>query len=150
MDFTDRLHRELQAALKAGRKVEASTLRLLLTAVKNREVERRGQLSEPEILQVVVKESNQRREAIQQFRQGGREDLARKEEAELQILEKFLPQAISPEELSAKVREAIAATGAKSVKDMGKVMSHLMAQLAGRADGKVVSQLVRQELSGEG
>jgi len=150
MDFTDRLHRELQAALKAGRKVEASTLRLLLTAVKNREVERRGQLSEPEILQVVVKESNQRREAIQQFRQGGREDLARKEEAELQILEKFLPQAISPEELSAKVREAIAATEAKSVKDMGKVMSHLMAQLAGRADGKVVSQLVRQELSGEG
>lgn len=150
MDFTDRLHRELQAALKAGRKVEASTLRLLLTAVKNREVERRGQLSEPEILQVIVKESNQRREAIQQFRQGGREDLARKEEAELQILEKFLPQAISPEELSAKVREAIAATGAKSVKDMGKVMSHLMAQLAGRADGKVVSQLVRQELSGEG
>ncbi|HET7854072.1 MAG TPA: GatB/YqeY domain-containing protein [Candidatus Methylomirabilis sp.] len=150
MDFTDRLHRELQAALKAGRKVEASTLRLLLTAVKNREVEKRGQLSEPEILQVIVKESNQRREAIQQFRQGGREDLARKEEAELQILEKFLPQAISPEELSAKVREAIAATGAKSVKDMGKVMSHLMAQLAGRADGKVVSQLVRQELSGEG
>ena len=150
MDFTDRLHRELQAALKAGRKVEASTLRLLLTAVKNREVERRGQLSEPEILQVIVKESNQRREAIQQFRQGGREDLARKEEAELQILETFLPQAISPEELSAKVREAIAATEAKSVKDMGKVMSHLMAQLAGRADGKVVSQLVRQELSGEG
>jgi hypothetical protein len=150
MNFTDRLHRELQAALKAGRKVEASTLRLLLTAVKNREVERRGQLSEPEILQVIVKESSQRREAIQQFRQGGREDLARKEEAELQILEKFLPQAISPEELSAKVREAIAATGAKSVKDMGKVMSHLMAQLAGRADGKVVSQLVRQELSAEG
>jgi uncharacterized protein YqeY len=150
MDFTDRLHRELQAALKAGRKVETSTLRLLLTAVKNREVERRGQLGEPEILQVIVKECNQRREAIQQFRQGGREDLARKEEAELQILETFLPAAISSEELLIKVREAIAATGAKSVKDMGKVMSHLMAQLAGRADGTVVSQLVRQELSGEG
>lgn len=150
MDFTDRLHRELQAALKAGRKVEASTLRLLLTAVKNREVERRGQLGEPEILQVIVKECNQRREAIQQFRQGKREDLASREEAELQILGKFLPQAISPEELSTKVREAIAATGARSVKDMGKVMSHLMAQLAGRADGKVVNQLVRQELSGAG
>jgi hypothetical protein len=150
MDFTDRLHRELQAALKAGRKVEASTLRLLLTAIKNREVERRGQLAEPEILQVIVKECNQRREAIQQFRQGGREDLARKEEAELEILEQFLPPAISPEELSSKVREAIAATGARSIKDMGKVMSHLMAQLAGRADGKMVSQLVRQELSGQG
>src|SRR3989304_5513818 len=127
MDFTEGLTPDLQAALKAGRRVEASPLRLLLTAVRNREVERRGQLGEPEILQVIVKECNQRREAIQQFRQGKREDLACKE-----------------------VREAIASTGARSVKDMGKVMSHLMAQLAGRADGKVVSQLVRQELSGEG
>ena len=150
MDFTDRLHRELQAALKAGRKVEASTLRLLLSALKNREVERRGQLSEPEILQVITRECNQRREAIQQFHQGGREDLVRKEAAELQILEKFLPKAIPPEELLSRVREAITATGAGSVQDMGKVMSHLMAQVAGRADGKVVSQLVRQELSGEG
>jgi uncharacterized protein len=150
MEFTDRLHHDLQAALKAGRKVEASTLRLLLTAVKNREVERRGELTEPEVLQVIVKECNQRREAIQQFRQGGREDLARKEEMELQVLEKFLPQGMSPDELLVKVREAIAATGAASVKDMGKVMSYLMPQVAGRADGKEISQVVRRELSGGG
>jgi hypothetical protein len=148
MDFKDRLHQDLQAALKASRKVEASTLRLLLSAVHNREVEKRGQLTEPEILQVIVKECNQRREAIQQFRRGGREDLARKEEAELQILEKFLPQAMPPEELRAEIRDAIAATGASSVKEMGKVMAYLMPRLAGRADGKVVNQLVRQELSG--
>ena len=150
MEFTERLHRDLQAALKAGRKVEASTLRLLLTALKNREVERRGELTEPEVLQVIVKECNQRKEAIPQFRQGGREDLARKEEAELQVLEQFLPRAMPPDELLATVKEAIAATGAVSMKDMGKVLTYLMPRVAGRAEGKVVSQLVRQELSGAG
>ena len=150
MALKARLQQDLEAALKAGRKLEVSTLRLLLSAVKNREVEKRGQLTEPEFLQVIVKESSQRRDAIQQFRQGGREDLVLKEEAELQILEKFLPKALTPEELSAKVREAIAATGASSVKDMGKVMAYLMPEVAGRADGKIVSQIVKQELSGGG
>lgn len=150
MDFKTRLHQDLREALKAGRKVEASTLRLLLSALKNREVEKRGQLTEPEILQLIVKECNQRREAIGQFRQGRREDLARKEATELELLERFLPKAITPEELLAKVKEAIAATGAASVKDMGKVMASLMPQVAGRADGSEVSRLVRQELSGGG
>lgn len=150
MALKARLQQDLEAALKAGRKLEVSTLRLLLSAVKNREVEKRGQLTEPEFLQVIVKECSQRRDAIQQFRQGGREDLVLKEEAELQILEKFLPKALTPEELSAKVREAIAATGASSVKDMGKVMAYLMPEVAGRADGKIVSQIVKQELSGGG
>ena len=150
MALKARLQQDLEAALKAGRKVEVSTLRLLLSAVKNREVEKRGQLTEPEFLQTIVKECSQRRDAIQQFRQGGREDLVLQEEAELQILEKFLPKALTPEELSAKVREAIAATGASSVKDMGKVMAYLMPEVAGRADGKIVSQIVRQELSGGG
>lgn len=150
MDLRARLHQDLQAALKAGRKVEASTLRLLLSAVKNREVEKRGQPTEPEILQLIVRECNQRREAIQQFRRGGREDLALREEEELQILEGFLPRPMTPEELLAKVRDAIAATGAASVKDMGKVMACLMPQVSGRADGKVVSHLVKQELSGGG
>jgi len=120
-----------------------------LSAVKNREVEKRGQLTEPEILQLIVKECNQRRDAIHYFRQGG-EDLVLKEEGELQVLEQFLPKAMTAEELSAKAREAIASTGVSSVKDMGKVMAYLMPQVAGRADGKVVSQLVRQELSGGG
>ncbi len=150
MDFTTRLHQDLREALKAGRKVEASTLRLLLSAVKNREVEKRGHLTEPEILQLIVKECQQRREAIGQFREGGREDLVRKETAELEVLLCFLPKAMTPEELLAKVRETIAATGASSVKDMGKVMASLMPQVAGRADGSEVSRLVRQELSGGG
>lgn len=150
MALKARLQQDLEAALKAGRKVEVSTLRLLLSAVKNREVEKRGQLTEPEFLQIIVKECSQRRDAIQQFRQGGREDLVLQEEAELQILEKFLPKALTPEELSAKVGEAIAATGASSVKDMGRVMAYLMPEVAGRADGKIVSQIVRQELSGGG
>jgi uncharacterized protein YqeY len=148
MDLKARLHQDLRAALKAGRKTETSTIRLLLSAIKTREVEKRGELTEPEILQVIVKEGNQRREAIEQFRHGGREDLALKEETELRVLEKFLPQALTPEELLSKVREAIAATGAASVKDMGKVMAYLMPHVSGRADGKEVSHLVRQELSG--
>jgi len=150
MGLKARLHRDLEAALKAGRKVEVSTLRLLLSAVKNREVEKRGELTEPEFLQLIVKECSQRRDAIQQFRQGRREDLALKEEAELQVLETFLPKALTPEELSLKVREAIAATGASSVKDMGKVMASLMPEVAGRADGKVVSQMVKEALAGGG
>lgn len=150
MDFKTRLHQDLREALKAGRKVEASTLRLLLSALKNREVEKRGQLTEPEILQLIVKECNQRREAIGQFRQGRREDLARKEATELELLERFLPKAMTPDELLAKVKEAIAATGAASLKDMGNVMASLMPQVAGRADGSEVSRLVRQELSGGG
>jgi uncharacterized protein len=148
MDWKARLHQDLRAALKAGVKTETWTLRLLLNAIKTREVEKRGELTEPEILQLIVKESNQRREAIEQFRRGGREDLVLKEEAELQVLEKFLPKPMTPEELLAKVREAIAATGAVAVKDMGKVMAYLMPEVSGRADGKEVSQLVRQELSG--
>ncbi len=147
MDLKARLHQDLWVALKAGRKVEASTLRLLLSAVKNREVEKRGQLIEPEILQLIVKECNQRRDAMEQFRRGGREDLALKEAAELEFLEGFLPQAMPPEELLAKIQEAIVATGAGSIKDMGKVMACLMPQVAGRADGSMVSRLVRQELS---
>lgn len=147
MDWKARLHQDLRAALKAGAKPETSAIRLLLTAIKTREVEKRGELTEPEILQVVVKECNQRRDSIQQFRRGGREDLALKEEAELQVLEKFLPKTLTPEELLAKVREAIAATGATAVKDMGKVMAYLMPHVAGRAAGKEVSELVRQELS---
>ncbi len=150
MDLRARLHQDLQAALKAGRKVEASTFRLLLSALKNREVEKRGQLTEPEVLQLIQRECNQRREASEQFRRGGREDLALKEEAELQVLERFLPRALTPEELLAKVRESITATGAVSLRDMGKVMACLMPQVAGRADGKMVSHLVRQELSGGG
>jgi uncharacterized protein YqeY len=150
MDLKIRLHQDLQGALKAGRKVEASTLRLLLSAMKNREVEKRGPLTESEIFQVIVKECHQRTEAISQFRQGGRQDLVSKEEAELQVLEAYLPEPLTREELQVKIREAIQATQASSVKDMGKVMAFLMSQVAGRAEGKVVSQLVRQELSGGG
>ncbi len=148
MDLKARLHQDLRAAMKAGGKVETSTLRLLLNAIKTREVEKRRELTEPEILQLIVKESSQRRESIHQFRRGGREDLVLREEAELQVLEKLLPKAMTPEELLAKAREAIAVTGAASVKDIGKVMAYLMPQVAGRADGKEVSHLVRQELSG--
>ncbi|MBI4391373.1 MAG: GatB/YqeY domain-containing protein [candidate division NC10 bacterium] len=152
MGLRARLDADLKEALKAGEKVRASTIRMLLAAVKTREVaedrpgDRRAPLSDPEVLQVVVASCKQRRDSIEQFRAGGRADLVAKESAELAILEGYLPERLTPEELRGKVREAIRATGAASARDMGKVMSHLMPELAGRADGKQVSEMVREEL----
>ena len=98
------------------------------------------------MLQAIASACKQRRESIELYRKGHREDLAAAEEAELKILESYLPQALTPEELRARVAEAIQAVGATSVKDMGKVMSALMPQVQGRADGKVVSEMVREAL----
>ncbi|MBI5167786.1 MAG: GatB/YqeY domain-containing protein [candidate division NC10 bacterium] len=147
MDLKERLALEFNEALKGGDKLKVSVLRLLRTTVKNREVEKRGPLNEAEVIQAIVSSCKQRREAIAEFRQAGREDLASKEEAELKILESFLPEPLSLEELKGKVASAIAETGASSMKDMGKVMAHLLPQVAGRADGKLTSQLVREALA---
>ncbi len=152
MGLRARLDADLKEALKAGEKIRASAIRMLLTAVKTREVaedrrgDRRAPLSDPEVLQVIASACKQRRDSIEQFRAGGRQDLVEKETAELAILEAYLPRALTPEELRAAVAEAIRATGASSPRDMGKVMSHLMPEVAGRADGRLVSEMVREAL----
>ena len=152
MGLRARLDADLKEALKAGQKIRASAIRMLLTAVKTREVaedrrgDRREPLPDPEVLQVIASACKQRRDSIEQFRAGGRQDLVEKETAELAILEAYLPRALVPEELRAKVVEAIRVTGASSPRDMGKVMSRLMPEVAGRADGKLVSEMVREEL----
>lgn len=153
MGLRARLDADLKEALKAGEKIRASAIRMLLTAVKTREVaedrrgDRRAPLSDPEVLQVIASACKQRRDSIEQFGAGGRQDLVQKETAELAILEAYLPRALTPEELRAAVAEAIRATGASSPRDMGKVMSHLMPEVAGRADGRLVSEMVREALS---
>lgn len=147
MDLKERLALEFNEALKKGDKLKVSVLRLLRTTIKNREVEKRSPLSESEVIQAIVSSCKQRKEAIAEFRQASREDLVSKEEAELQILEGFLPAPLSLEELKVKVAEAITETGASSLKDMGKVMAHLLPQVAGRADGRLTSQLVREALA---
>ncbi len=138
---------DLKEAMKSGDRLKTSVIRLLSSAIKNREIEKRGELDDQEIIQAVVASCKLRKEAIEQYVKGGRNDLAAKEEAELKLLESYLPPPFSPEELRQKVDEAILASSATSLKDMGKVMALLMPEIAGRADGKVASQMVREALS---
>lgn len=148
MDLKGRLAEDLKEALRSRDKLRVSVIRLLTALIKNREVEKRGPLTEAELLQALTSSCKARREAIDQYRRGGREDLATKEEAELKILEGYLPPALPPEELHAEVARAVAETQAASPRDMGKVMAVLMPRLSGRADGKVVSEMVRRALAG--
>ncbi|MCI0408778.1 MAG: GatB/YqeY domain-containing protein [Acidobacteria bacterium] len=143
----ERLADDLRGALKSGDRLKTSVLRLLSSLIKNREVEKRGELDEQEIIQAVVASCKLRKEAIEQYQKGGRQDLVEKEQAELKLLEAYLPLPMSPQELREKVNEAVAAASATSIKDMGKVMALLMPQISGRADGKVASQMVREALS---
>ena len=138
---------DLKAALKGGDRLKTSVLRLLCALIKNKEIEKRGELDDSEIIQAVIASCKLRKEAIEQYTKGGRDDLAAKEEAELTLLEAYLPPPLSPEELRKKIEEALAASQASSLKDMGKVMALLMPEISGRADGKVVSQMVKDALS---
>ncbi|MDE2060258.1 MAG: GatB/YqeY domain-containing protein [candidate division NC10 bacterium] len=142
-----RLADDLKVALKSGDRLRTSVLRLLHALIKNREIEKRGELDDAEIIQAVIASCKLRKEAIEQYVKGGRDDLALKEEAELKLLEVYLPPPLSLEELQKKIEEALAASHASSIKDMGKVMALLMPEISGRADGKVASQMVKDALS---
>ena len=125
-----------------------NTLRMLRAAMKNREVELRAELKDAEIVRVIGSQIKQRKESIRQYEVGGRMDLAKKEEEELEILMSFMPEQISEEAVNRVVIEIIEELGAKNMKDMGMVMKAAMARLAGSADGKMVNDIVRKELSG--
>lgn len=144
------LKTDLTAAAKAQDKARLSTLRMLLAAVQNREIELRRELSDAEFLETIGKLIKQRQDSIVQFKAGGRTDLVEKEEAEVRVLQGYLPAALSREALAAKVDEAIAQAGATSRKDMGKVMKVLLPMIAGRADTRVASELVQQKLAAMG
>lgn len=149
MAFIDRISGDLTAAMRAKDSTRLATLRMAKAALMNREVERGRALDDTEALQVIASLIKQRRDSIEQFRKGGREDLATKEEAEMGVLEGYLPPPIQPAEIDAAVDAAIAETGASSPRDMGKVMKAVMARFQGAApDGKVVSDLVRKRLGG--
>jgi len=148
MAFIDRISEQLTAAMRAKDTVRLGTLRMAKAALVNREVERGRALDDAESLQVIAALIKQRRDSIEQFRGGGREDLATKEEAEIAVLEAYLPPPVDPAELERLVNEAIAETGASSPKDMGRVMKAALAKLAGRtADGKAVSEMVKTKLA---
>jgi len=149
MPMREQLIDEMNSAMKAGDRPRLSTLRLLIASVKNREIDLKRELNDEEIYKVIATMARQRRESIEQFKKGGRQDLVEKEEGELELLTGFLPAQLSREEVAALVKKTIEETGAAGMKDMGKVMKGLLPRVTGRADGKVVSDIVRELLSGE-
>jgi uncharacterized protein YqeY len=142
----DRLATEMRTAMKERDAVRLATLRLLTAAVKNREVELRHPLSDEELVEVATREVKRRREAIEAYEKAGRQDRASTERAEQQVLESYLPEALSEEELGALIEEALQATGASGAGDLGKVMGYLMGKAKGRVDGKAVQARVRERL----
>ena len=146
ISLKERLDQAFKKALKGQQQTVLSTLRMLKTAIRNKEVELKHPLSEAELLAVINSQAKQRRDSVAEYQKAGRQDLASKEEEELSVLLSFLPAQLTPEELEAEVARIIAQVGASSPKDMGKVMKTAMAELAGRADGKVVQEIVRRRL----
>ena len=147
MSLRDRLHDQMTAATRSGDALRRDTLRMAWSAVYNAEKRDRTTLTDEQTVAVLAREVKTRRESVEAYRLGGREDLAAKEEAEIAILSGFLPEALGEDELEALVAEAISATGATSARDLGRVMGWLGPRTRGRADGKVVSGLVAAALA---
>lgn len=146
MSLKERITEDMKAAMRAGEKDRLATIRMLQAAIKQREVDERIQLDDAQVLSVIEKMQKQRKEAIAQFEAGGRADLVAKESAEMAVLKGYLPAQLSDAELDALIAEAIAATGASSVKDMGKVMGAVKAKAAGRADMGAVGARIKAKL----
>ena len=147
MTLRERLQDDTTAAMRSGDSLRRDVLRMAQNSMYNIEKARKVTLSEDEVLGVLTREVKTRRESVEAFRTGGREDLATKEEAEIAILQDYLPQPLTEDELQALVGEGVAATGASNARDLGKVMGWLSPRTRGRADGKVVSGLVAQALA---
>ncbi len=148
MSLQEQISAALKDAMRARDEVKMATLRLVLTAIKTREKEARSLLEDQEVISVITSQIKQRRESIEQYRKAGREDLVETEEKELQILQGYMPEQVSEEEISNTLDEIIAEVGAVSMKDMGKVMKAAMAELAGKADGQAINAMVKAKLSG--
>ncbi len=138
----EKIDSDLKEAMKSKNEIKLGTLRMLKSAIKNKEIDKRQSLSEPEILEVIQKQVKQRKDSIAEFEKANRQDLSKKEAAEIMVLEQYLPKQLSEIELKAIVQKAIQTSGAKSKADMGKIMKEVMPQIAGRVDGKQVNQMV--------
>ena len=148
MGLKEQIQGDMKKAAKERNSLALSALRMTLAAIKNKEIEARGEIGEDLVRKVLATMVKQRRESIDLYHRGGRTDLAEKEAAEIAVLEAYLPMALSGAEVESLVREAIGTTGAKSSADMGRVMKELMPKVAGRADGKTVNEIVRRLLAG--
>jgi uncharacterized protein YqeY len=144
-----RLDQDMKAAMREKAQLKLDTIRMLKSAIKYREIELMKPLDDAGIQGVVASEIKRRRDSIEQYKAGNRQDLADKEQTELELLQAYLPQQLTEAEIRARVEEAVQKAGAKTMKDMGAVMKALMPEVQGRADGKVVSDLVKARLSGK-
>lgn len=142
MGLKDDIAESVKDAMRKKEKVRLGVLRMLMSEMKNRQIESRKELEDADILQVITRMVKQRHDSAEQFSKGGREELAAKELSEIEVLQGYLPEALSENELEKLVQEAIAETQATSKKDMGKIMKVVMPKIAGRADGKAVNMMV--------
>ena len=147
MTLKARIQEDMKSALRAGEKDKLANIRMVMAAIKQREVDERIELDDAQVLSVIDKMVKQRRESISQFAAGGRTDLVAKEEAELRLLSAYLPVPLTDAELDALIGEAVSATGAASIKDMGKVMAAIKAKAAGRADMAAVGARIKARLA---
>ncbi len=147
MTLREQIISDMTSSMKAQDAPRTSTLRMVKAAMMNRQIEKGGELDDGEMTKLLNSLVKQRRDSVEQYEKGGRQDLADKEKAEIQVIEAYLPQAASPEEIEAAVAAAIAESGASSMKDMGKVMKSVQVALAGKnADGRMVSEIVKAKL----
>ncbi len=146
MSLRNAITQDMAASMKAGEKLKLSTLRLLLSAIKYKEVDLKRELDDDEVRQIISTLLRQRQDSIEQFRKGNRADLAEKEEKEAEILKAYMPAQLSPDELRAEVKRIASAVGAAGMKDMGKLMKAVMTELKGKADGKAINDMVKEVL----
>lgn len=148
MSLKERIVSDLTAAMKAKEAARLSTLRMVKANVMNREIEKGGELTDEEMTKALQSLLKQRRDSVEQYEKAGRQELADKERAEIEVIEEYLPRAASPEEIEAAVAAAIKETGATSMREMGAVMKAAQARLAGQsADGRIVSEIVKKQLT---
>lgn len=147
MAFDEIINREMVVAAKSKDKIRLSAIRMIKTGIHNREIDLKRKMTESEFLQMLSSMVKQRKDSIEQFQKGGREDLVEKEGAELKVIQEFMPAQMPEEEIDLEIQRTIQVAGAVGIKDMGKVMKLLMPKLTGKADGKTVGDKVKEKLS---
>jgi len=147
MSLEERLVEEMKQAMKSNEKLKLSTIRMVRSALKNKEIELRKKLEDEDIVKVIQAMVRKGEESVEQFQKGGRMDLVEKEKSEIEIMKSFLPQPLSQEEILKIIDQSIQETQASSLKDLGKVMKSVMPKMGGKADGKLINQLVKEKLS---
>lgn len=145
--LNNQIDQDIVSAMKSKDEESLSVLRMLKSAIKNKEIEKKAELADEDILSVIQSQIKTRRDSVEMYKTGGREELAQKEEKEILILQKYLPEQMSEDDVRIEVKDAITKTGASQIQDMGKVMGMVMGKLKGKADGSTISKIVKEELS---